>query len=1573
MDAKKQVAQVILVKLKKGVWSEQDTYEVRVLADKAQKAFQDDAASSKIAFNAYYTAASHVLNEKVFCDANEAATALIIYGVAFRFLLSTVKAAAALAKAGSLLEESREKFSNDEDAVVKFVINLLCSALTQKELRDRQSAAPYQALLLLERSEETVCGNRDEASRLHKVGQIARNVAIVLHDQGHAQLAARALHMTCKLYLLWCQVDNFDKRLSECELAKNFLLLASYQVGKNRDINGGLQSLLWVIVLSPADDLQPQVSDAVAGRIKQWCIQKRTAVESNVKEAQGASFTNQLQACLNLCPERASADIQKAILSCYVSILMRHAFGDLEERMLAVDAWYNLLNRDDHVGQCDVLLQKLVVLQMTNGACLQDYLAVCDAGVAHFSSVTSGQWIAAIFQMIRSVLMFEVSSSESSTPSDARSLIPEVLSAIRQAMVFWHKLLQVSTCSKKKKEPLPSLEVRSHQTFKAMSWAVHLLRLFGQPLEEIAMCRLLAKFVGNAVRHPDSVFFVAGAVDIITTTCISLASHGAVQHSACLLQESERLCTTAKLAHGHHSDSVTLYLDLARAAVSAQSGQIEECLELLTSAAGKSTQSAACNSYIFAIAAQVSKLDPCSWHDVFHSSRDGIADVAVSTAPQLVLWSFHCCRSRLKRVSGSSSAKIVTNFVSKCKEEAPSSDCHSSSDDDLEDMAPTQPDSHSTQSHSCLFNAVYQYLDCCRLGARVYLYAGCRAEACSFINQGISLAQQHRLAHWETRFALLQMECDAHGSGTSRSSTDLQECQCDCITASMDAMSIGHTQAPRLPCCDQQHTDECLLSCSNCVCDEARLLAAEHQTRVRGKYSDSLDTPRQSGSWWESRRCALIARHHLNSGQVVQAKEQCKRGLTNLGLWPLSSTAGKDALLTQAQRGCVAELLYTFAMCLSCGAECQRYIAESWLHVSDTAQPGLDCASPSEHTPVASKRSSKRASATSTASSSKSKKASAGTTGKRRTAKSAVSMATSAMASAASSAVQIPTLTIPDDVVLCQACLERAHQIASQAAVAPVWLMRDICLALGNLLGWRNLQASVNYFQAAHAISLRYQLCHHIALQSKSSESTSISVVEVLRSLQQQHGKVPSLLQHASATLPPDWTVSSLNLLQTPGQTQSHLVVARVRPQHVALVRLPVSVDALVDDDADDESSSNGTRSVDHSQEVFDELGTIMDEAATSLTIKNKTKFWAKRKSLDGRLASLVENLESKFLGAWSILLSGQSSVQHDPALWKPAVMACVDVLCKYSTITSTLCATNQTYLAEIFVELCLSQWDDRTAFAVALARLLGLDAGSAVLKKIVTSVRQACMALEQLPEDSAVIHPVVLLADKTLQCLPWESMMCMQEQTISRMPSLSLLLTHLSQQRKSTLPMQRFLSDGINSNDAFYILNPEKNLPDTQQMFQDWFSEHESWKGVVGCAPSVDQFSQGLSEMELFIYCGHGTGSAFLGRKKVEKLQCKAVTLLMGCSSGKLWVDGDMDEQGTVLSYLLAGCPAIVAMLWDVTDRDLDRFTDSLLRNWLGSRRQLVQYVNSARDECRLPYLTGAAPIVYGLPVKCS
>ena len=61
------------------------------------------------------------------------------------------------------------------------------------------------------------------------------------------------------------------------------------------------------------------------------------------------------------------------------------------------------------------------------------------------------------------------------------------------------------------------------------------------------------------------------------------------------------------------------------------------------------------------------------------------------------------------------------------------------------------------------------------------------------------------------------------------------------------------------------------------------------------------------------------------------------------------------------------------------------------------------------------------------------------------------------------------------------------------------------------------------------------------------------------------------------------------------------------------------------------------------------------------------------------------------------------------------------------------------------------------------------------------------------------------------------------------------------------------------------------------------------------------------------------------------------------------------------------------MANLWDVTDKDIDRYLETLLNSWLPSPcgTSLLSCIRQSRDACKLTYLVGAAPVVYGLPVK--
>ena len=98
------------------------------------------------------------------------------------------------------------------------------------------------------------------------------------------------------------------------------------------------------------------------------------------------------------------------------------------------------------------------------------------------------------------------------------------------------------------------------------------------------------------------------------------------------------------------------------------------------------------------------------------------------------------------------------------------------------------------------------------------------------------------------------------------------------------------------------------------------------------------------------------------------------------------------------------------------------------------------------------------------------------------------------------------------------------------------------------------------------------------------------------------------------------------------------------------------------------------------------------------------------------------------------------------------------------------------------------------------------------------------------------------------------------------------------------------------------------------------------------------------------------------------------SAVLLMGCSSGALSRVGDFEAKGMALELLARGTPIVVAMLWDVTDRDIDRITLYLLQSMAKNPScPIPDILNAARRETKLRNLNGAAPVCYGLPISLS
>ncbi|KAG6215220.1 hypothetical protein E4U24_002371 [Claviceps purpurea] len=223
-----------------------------------------------------------------------------------------------------------------------------------------------------------------------------------------------------------------------------------------------------------------------------------------------------------------------------------------------------------------------------------------------------------------------------------------------------------------------------------------------------------------------------------------------------------------------------------------------------------------------------------------------------------------------------------------------------------------------------------------------------------------------------------------------------------------------------------------------------------------------------------------------------------------------------------------------------------------------------------------------------------------------------------------------------------------------------------------------------------------------------------------------------------------------------------------------------------------------------------------------------------------------------------------------------------------------------------------------------------------------------------------------ILVLDKALHAFPWESLPCMQGLAVSRVPSLACLRQLITQSNLPSPPSSTSSSNSdehedddddddddddekedaagnatrsrhhVSRSTGTYMLNPSSDLKHTQEFFQPALQTLPNWTGITNKRPSEADFEAALSTSDILLYFGHGSGAQYIRGKTIRRLpQCRAATFLMGCSSVSLTEAGEFECYGPVWNYMLAGCPSVVGTLWDVTDRDIDRFAGRTFEEW--------------------------------------
>lgn len=250
-----------------------------------------------------------------------------------------------------------------------------------------------------------------------------------------------------------------------------------------------------------------------------------------------------------------------------------------------------------------------------------------------------------------------------------------------------------------------------------------------------------------------------------------------------------------------------------------------------------------------------------------------------------------------------------------------------------------------------------------------------------------------------------------------------------------------------------------------------------------------------------------------------------------------------------------------------------------------------------------------------------------------------------------------------------------------------------------------------------------------------------------------------------------------------------------------------------------------------------------------------------------------------------------------------------------------------------------------------------------------------------------------------------------MSGHAVSRLPSFGCLRDRILKQQEQKLAGDNWsypTSSGfrVSRENGAAIINPAADLKETQAKFEPPVQRLSGWETIIKREPNEKEMKSILESRNIFLYFGHGSGAQYIRSRTIKKLSKCAVTLLMGCSSGALTEAGDFEPYGTPMNYLQAGCPALLATLWDVTDKDIDNFSYEVLEKWglfstcqsketsIPTKRNernkgaaaiqrgkapenelmsLDQAVARARGSCKLRYLNGAAPVVYGIPVFLS
>lgn len=441
--------------------------------------------------------------------------------------------------------------------------------------------------------------------------------------------------------------------------------------------------------------------------------------------------------------------------------------------------------------------------------------------------------------------------------------------------------------------------------------------------------------------------------------------------------------------------------------------------------------------------------------------------------------------------------------------------------------------------------------------------------------------------------------------------------------------------------------------------------------------------------------------------------------------------------------------------------------------------------------------------------------------------------------------------------------------------------------------------------------------------------------------------------------LPQEWSVISISL----SDNQHDLCISRLEAsQNPFVIRLPLERATSRDADSEIFNFQHGRAEL---LDIIKRANATCHDKRDFSVKGAKTAWWAERSALDTQLKEFLEKIESVWLGGFKGIFSQHQKRPELLARFQTTFQTILDkhlpsrrqVRGKKTAKPATSKVALDTRILELFVGLGdasveASDFDemlnDLLYFVVDILQFHG-ERNAYDEIDFDTMVVETHDALHSYHVDAnkreaaKVRNHTILVVDKSLHTFPWECLPCLEALAVSRVPSLACLRRLILEQQSLSRPTEE--TEGteqtghhVSADNGTYMLNPSGDLKNTQEIFEAPLSDSlsASWKRIHNKPPTEAEFEKALSSNDILLYMGHGGGAQYIRNRQIRRLpKCRATVLLMGCSSASLSDVGDFEVYGLVWSYMLAGCPAVVGTLWDVTDKDIDLYTGRLYEEW--------------------------------------